>query len=74
MPHHPQRGMQGKPLPKGGSGGKGEGKAKTTRKKGEEKAGKLSTHSKVREREGRGKHARRQNKKTGKARKAQQTK
>ena len=56
VPHHPQRGRQGKPLPKGGSGGKGEGKAKTTRKNGEKKAGKLSKYSKVRDREGRGKH------------------
>ena len=56
VPYHPQRGRQGKPLPKGGSGGKGEGKAKTTRKNGEKKAGKLSKYNKVRDREGRGGH------------------
>ena len=72
VPYHPQRGRQGKPLPKGGSGGKGEGKAKTTRKNGEKKAGKLSKCSKGRERRGRGKHAR--NKQREQAKTAQQTK
>ena len=53
----PPKGEAGKALAKRGEAeGKGEGKAKTTRKNGEKKAGKLSKYSKVRDREGRGKH------------------